>query len=1738
MLEGLVEQLRAAVTPLSPLSLSPSSPLDFALSAAEETGLGSRAVDEQKSKEVIDVLTVVVTKSLSPTFYPTSTPAPTMTSAPTECDGRAAPSPASLAYSATGALLLLTLDGDSDLGGRAVGVPFACAEVLSFEGAASTSCSWVSAVQLHIDIFTTTFAPGDSVTLLAGKFKRACDDAECACDSTNEQFVLFADSTSAVFPVPQLQGPFTTSVCAAQGLQVSAAASTGSAGREFVYAWQARAVVSPLFDADFSEAEALLDAAAAAVNAAQSSVFALDAADLAAVYDAVVGALGDELGSFTVAVVFEVTLTNALGNAATSDVWIVTLTDLAVPTVVVVGGRARSTLRSAGLSVQADAAATSCAARPDDALDYAWALAVLERGAEGGSTYAAVSLQSTSVNPRTFKLPPYALNASAVYRLTVTAADRANDLSNTATVMITVGVGPVVAVIANAARTASAAQDLVLSASGSFDDDVQSLRGAAAGLAFKWTCVSYAAVDRPGDCAVAIESGETATLKTGVLKAGDYVFRVTASSAGRSGAAVARITMVLGTPPAVVISSALAAFLRPDAKTTFRAVVAAPANAAVGSQMTSTWALYAGTLDSGAALQGVATTPLVVSLPVTSLNRVHDLVVSAGALVAGGTYTFALSAAVGGLRGEARVTVVVANPPSSGRLSVAPVAGEAFTTPFTLTASSWVGDSLPLKYAFQTRNATLQTSSLEPRALGVRLAVGTVVLIVVVSDAYEATASATAVVDVSPLDLKAEALALATDRALEQALRTFNLDSVCQVVAATDGAKDVLGMSQRTAFSASVVVQLAAATATLLDGESSEAVEQVSLALRTATGVPADVADATVFDSLDVLAGLTQSPAALAARTAQALGETISALLDTGLYDSSTPEARLRRRLDDAAPRADGAILRVIDDFGRQRLRALVTDEVEPNLVTPFFRSAVRKISARATGAVDQKLSVGGSAAAFVPFETKEEYSAQLVELGVDPHKDDSVASAVVRFSFDLAVATEDATPPVDIVVSRGGKETPKQYNASTDITLTCECGDYGPVSQLCYDGVNTVSMDCDGDAYSRTFVCNYTETNCSAWDRDAQVYLAPPWCQTIRVDDGSTACRCDVPDGGGTQDFSTIDVEQSSTVKAYSYAFRRSIDLKRSLLVFISLGCLVAFSLVLALIGAAMDRRDERASQSRAMSAGGGARLSKQLSLFDENRRDYRARFKPASWQRFRAISMLRHPLLTFFKSSKTVSRSIRAAKVFVELLAFAFAEALQQNFEYPDPGNAEYVRVDLQRRFRQVHVPRAGREGRLLAGPLPGHLRNASRAAPVPPPLRLGLSEHPRRAAVRRRERRRAGRAAGRRAAGRRGRRGVWRCVGRRAPAARVRVDGVDCYSLRRSRLRRRLRLRALVGRRPRRQKFHRRTLRRRGPCGEIERPCGSWRRRFGPLPRLVLAPFLLRRRDERYGARCRCECVAGGRAHGRLVYRGHRGRRRGHRGEQQRCEQRRRRRRRLRGGANAGAHAHGGGRVGGGEARQARLWRRPAAREAGEAHEALYDFGLGRRGAQTARARRATARALRWSVDDRSGRAQAAPEAARAGPAPPPRRGEAAARRGGVCVLQNKRPLPVRLVARARPRAARGRRRAAAARRAAKAHRRRSREGRRAGAARAQEARHFEPDQVEVGPFTPRVGAQHPRHSAKADEDGAPVARRDAGRLWRDRRGDAVPAGAAPASLRVHQQPCSGRGGAVRTDAGPRL
>ncbi|KAK7236146.1 ribosome binding protein [Aureococcus anophagefferens] len=676
----------------------------------------------------------------------------------TSCDESlgAAPVLTSAKFSGTGGQLLVAFDKDTDFGWLEGEVP--CDELVDFPGAADASCEWQTASVVVATLENgATVLPGDAATLVWEEIRAACpyedDPWYCECwPAAAATSVTIAPPDEPLIPEVVVEAPRSVGVCG--GLEVDAAMSSGSGGRDFTdVTWSVQFLDNTLSDENKT---AMLDAVA---GAAGSTLLEVPAEALAGVADT--------------SVRFGLSLTNYLAGTGSDDAAaLVSVSSAAIPEVVIVGGGSQKHASYKRLEIVAAASVSGCdgQALSTNGLTYAWSLA----GFPG--------VQSTSVDPRRFRLDAYALSAATDYALDVTVADVAGR-NNSASVIVRVGESPVEAAVDNGEFAVGNAEVFTLDASPSRDPDQTA---AGVGLDYAWTTNG-----------TVVSTAASFTVDAATLAAGrKHTFAVFVSASGNparndTAAAVVQVVNVASLP------TVGARLLVQTPKVNPSEAVTLVGGLSHVNALDCEWVLVSGDLATASSLADAASTPTTGIAVAANTPSARYLKLLPDALTPGASYAFRLVAydrtPGANLQGYARVDLLANAKPTSGALAVAPASGYTLETVFALTASGWVDDAddLPLSYEFyyatQAGGVEFQLKTGLSLSYDALLPAGTdlareVVAIAYVVDQYGAKARASATAVVETRELTTAQLANLTDSLLYAAFDTGNTEAVYQTL--------------------------------------------------------------------------------------------------------------------------------------------------------------------------------------------------------------------------------------------------------------------------------------------------------------------------------------------------------------------------------------------------------------------------------------------------------------------------------------------------------------------------------------------------------------------------------------------------------------------------------------------------------------------------------------------------------------------------------------------------------------------------------------------------------------------------------------------------------------------------------------------------------------------------------------------------------------------------------------------
>jgi hypothetical protein len=570
---------------------------------------------------------------------------------------------------------------DSNTDRAKLPVQFVCAALLSFPCAAAASCAWTSSRQIEAYIPAkdgcATLGSGlrmsAAVALKAPCVADVCDTFAWP-NATSAVRVNITASAAAVAPTVTISAPNTIGECDALLLDLTS--SSGNGGR----AWSSVAIsFETTATANVTDLQEFL-----AHKYRMSPPTAIPAALLSKGY------------TYN----FVARLCNFLGKCGQSSKRVL-VQATTIPTVTLPGASIRTTKRSTGLTIGSVASHSVCNGVPTQAgLLYKW---ILSANGVQDSTFL-----TASKDPSTLKVAPYYLQVGTVYDVTLQVTIAATLQSATASVVVLVDAGALVAVVAaGSSRSVRVSQPLTIDASTSYDEDQPSFAGRNAGLTYAWSCAQTAPL-YVANCDSVFADISTSSL-------GGVVYLATARADAAS--AVAQVTLTLydasqSRTASTVVTVAVTPSLSPVVSVTSNVAALGIVNSNRELQLTGTVSLPAGyngtatwstTYDGSFALSTAAKSPLLVRFAASSAVQSNNiyLVLAANTLPARAALAFTLTALTSlGTQSTAQIIVTVNAPPLPGTFAVSPRNGTEIVDRFNFLAAQWYDADLPLLYQF------------------------------------------------------------------------------------------------------------------------------------------------------------------------------------------------------------------------------------------------------------------------------------------------------------------------------------------------------------------------------------------------------------------------------------------------------------------------------------------------------------------------------------------------------------------------------------------------------------------------------------------------------------------------------------------------------------------------------------------------------------------------------------------------------------------------------------------------------------------------------------------------------------------------------------------------------------------------------------------------------------------------------------------------------------------------------
>jgi len=748
-----------------------------------------------------------------------------------DCTEAAAPRVNSAVWDNNNALVLVTFDRITTMGGLAnpgtisCGTMFTPATINAF--GASPVCTWASATTFTVQLGSgMNFRPGDSLAW-ADRVTRACE--------TSWNYLTAATVTSAPVAPKAVKTSVTApgSLGSCDDLVVDAGLSTGYGGLPLTYRWSIDMNVTTQTNVTNATAGTWLMHS----NTGPVAGFPKTTAKFS-LTNAVIASWG-----VVSSLPFTLTVTDYLGQTALKSISVYKSSE-PLPLVYIDGNSNTQSLRRATRQrLRGSIQVADCAALSSSDWDFSWSV-------PGDPALSSALIGSAYGNTqRTLVIPANAMSPSTLYTFRMTVSSRSNSTLSTydeARVYASLSDLQTEAVGGDS-RTSSLAKSVTVSVTGT-DPDSNSDP-----WSFGWTC---ALAPRMGPCPTATggtlslspitlqSSGlSSVTVAANSVSVGDYVFSVTTAKGNRTATAVtSTVSFVAGNPPVVAITkggNALRRKVNLASKITF---VGTASTDGSGSVITYAWS----TTSNGLNLAY----PAVTATPLTAPN----LAIQPNTLTEGQTYTFRLTATAASSSGYSTTSVTVNRPPTNtaGGLTVSPTVGTSANTSFVLTTTAWNDDpeDLPILYTFYrgvsaTQNVALSAAD-EKLSLSTTLSEGygiegAMTLSVRACDNLGAYREATANVRVTSTVMTA---------AEEETMVTAALDTMASLQASGDSTSmlNLLSSTAAQMNAAPTVGSNGTKSATQTETAKTQRLTMLNLLAETAARV--DTSDASVLDQL------------------------------------------------------------------------------------------------------------------------------------------------------------------------------------------------------------------------------------------------------------------------------------------------------------------------------------------------------------------------------------------------------------------------------------------------------------------------------------------------------------------------------------------------------------------------------------------------------------------------------------------------------------------------------------------------------------------------------------------------------------------------------------------------------------------------------------------------------------------------------------------------------------------------
>ena len=595
----------------------------------------------------------------------------------------AVPSILSAVFNTDGSSFVVLFDSPTNRG--SLNNKFLCSKLFSFGSVTDeTVCRWADDMRVEVYSNGNTGAMvNDTLSLLPFSLKAKCrvlgnGGPECG-DWAHSRPTSVAIQAPSVPSLPRISLIAPAQIGPCDSLSVDLSSSSGAGGRNFA-SWSF-SVTSRHVNA--SAVERYLNG----VQTVRRPIF-----------------VPSELFASGYAYSLSVKLCTFLGGCSRVSHTVVVSSSGNIPVVSLNSEKIRNVNRFSILKVRGDGFTSQCGGTKSSVdLTFSWELQTFSADEGGIVTVTDPALQTTSVDPRFFLLPAYALPVGQLYTLKLTVQHVQSLKYSSASITLTAVPGKVFAVISGPAEVGlQVDRELVLDAGGSYDEDNNVAVGEAAGLAFDFDCkqiypsykdvclLNLAAVTA-SSASVSVPGNDQSTI--GSVHEVSLVVRH--ASDGRKSASSVMVSILPSLAPVVDVQAENNR-INPSQKLKIVGTME------FVSPGTATWSLDDTSIDLEQVSSSV--TSRILSVPGGGNVQTFvtmSLVIPPNVLPEQSTFNFVLNVVLdSGFANSATIVIVTNSPPLPGLFIVSPSNGTMLQTEFAFNADDWEDSDRPISYAF------------------------------------------------------------------------------------------------------------------------------------------------------------------------------------------------------------------------------------------------------------------------------------------------------------------------------------------------------------------------------------------------------------------------------------------------------------------------------------------------------------------------------------------------------------------------------------------------------------------------------------------------------------------------------------------------------------------------------------------------------------------------------------------------------------------------------------------------------------------------------------------------------------------------------------------------------------------------------------------------------------------------------------------------------------------------------